>query len=181
MRNKVLLFVVIVISFFSCQNKRRMESEIIYLTGRKIEFLDDYHIILTKEKCGFLNVERIKVISYIEDVKCTECTVKMITEWVDCVNNLASDVEYVIVFGGQENDVFDKELDHLATTCHIISYSSDIFKIHNTLDVLARNRTFLLNEENEIVLVGEPFGNEKMKILYSATIGKLNKRIHFKN
>lgn len=176
MRNILLLFIAIIISFCSCQNNSRIESEIINLTGRKIVFLDDYHVILTKGKHDFQKEGGMKVVSYIEDVKCTECAVKMITEWVDCVNNLSSDVEYVIVFGGMKNDVFEKELNHLATKCQIISYSSDIFKIHNKLDVLARNRTFLLNKKNEIVLVGEPFGNEKMKLLYSATIRSLNKK-----
>lgn len=172
---KVLLLIVVIVSFCSCRDNSRVESEITNLTGRKIEFLNDYHIIQTKGKSGFLNEGKMKVISYIEDVNCTECTVNMIKGWADCIKGLSSDVDYVLVFGGVKNDMFEEKLKHFEAKCHIISYNSDIFKTHNKLDVLARNRTFLLNKKNEIVLVGEPFGNEKMMHLYSITIRRLHK------
>jgi len=176
MKNKVVLFAVIFLSFCSCQNNSRIESEITNLMGRKIAFLDGYNVIQAKGNIDFQNEGKIKIISYIEDVNCTECTVKMIKGWADCVKNISSDVEYVIVLGGAENDMFLKKDMHFDTKCHIISYNSDVFKTHNKLDVLARNRTFLLNEKNEIILVGEPFGNEKMQHLYSATIKNSNKK-----
>ena len=43
---------------------------------------------------------------------------------------------------------------------------------------LACNKTFLLNKDNEIVLVGEPFGREKITKLYQKYIGSLNIEYH---
>ena len=59
-------------------------------------------------------------------------------------------------------------------------YDSKIFGEKNNLEnVLARNRTFLLNKENEIVLVGEPLGREKLAQLYKKCIDSLS--IAYKN
>ena len=39
---------------------------------------------------------------------------------------------------------------------------------------MARNKTFLLNKDNEIVLVGEPFGRGKLTQLYKKCIDSLS-------
>ena len=48
----------------------------------------------------------------------------------------------------------------------LMFYDSEVFKTENRLDVLARNKTFLLDQDNKIVLVGEPFNNQKLLNLY---------------
>jgi hypothetical protein len=53
-------------------------------------------------------------------------------------------------------------------------YDSKVFGEKNNLEeVLARNRTFLLNKENKIILVGEPIGREKLTQLYKKCIDSL--------
>ena len=172
MKSKVLLLSFIMLFLCSCKNTSRIKNEIETLMGRRIEFLDGYHVLSANETLDFCDNGKIKVVSYIEDVKCTECTIKMLNKWIECVNSMSSDVEYVIVLADVDTDIFDKQIKCLKKKCSVISYDTDAFKMHNNLNVLARNRTFLLNDKNEIVLVGEPFGNEKMKLLYSEAIRK---------
>ena len=47
------------------------------------------------------------------------------------------------------------------------------FKKQNRLDVSYLNRTFLLDKNNRIVLVGEPLGNPTLWKLYVDTANKL--------
>ena len=54
-------------------------------------------------------------------------------------------------------------------------YESDAFSEKNNLGYkLARNKTFLLNKDNEIILVGEPFGHEKLTRLYKKYIDSIS-------
>lgn len=52
-------------------------------------------------------------------------------------------------------------------------YDSDVFKVENKLDVLDQNRTFLLDRNNKIVLVGEPFSLPRLADLYKKQIQKM--------
>lgn len=55
------------------------------------------------------------------------------------------------------------------------------FNKANKLEILARNKTFLLDGDNRVVVVGEPFGNEKLWQVYDQAIivlqNKYKKRI----
>ena len=65
------------------------------------------------------------------------------------------------------------------TGINFMYYDTDIFESENKLKgKLACNKTFLLNKDNEIVLVGEPFGREKITKLYQKYIGSLNIEYH---
>lgn len=65
--------------------------------------------------------------------------------------------------------------DSLSLDLPLMFYDSSIFEEKNKIKgLLARNRTFLLNKDNEIVLAGEPFGREKLTKLYQKCIDSLN-------
>lgn len=83
------------------------------------------------------------------------------------------EVAYVIVVQTQEKNVLFENIDSMHLPCPLMCYDTSVFGEANKLDVLARNKTFLLNKENKSMLVGEPFGNEKLTQLYRNTIASL--------
>lgn len=97
----------------------------------------------------------------------------MLHDWIDNVKQIDPDVTYLIIVQTEEEDILFRSIDSMHLPCPLMYYDTPIFGEVNRLDVLARNKTFLLNKDNRIVLVGEPFNNERLSLLYKETIASL--------
>lgn len=184
-QSKVMVISFVFLSFLcSCTNNDRVSKEIRELTGREIAFPDGYVSLSCHDSLSvdpLLEVD-IKIVSYIDNLPCTSCGVKMLHAWIEEVKEIDPEVAYVIVVQTQEKDVLFENIDSMHLLCPLMYYDTSVFGDMNELDVLARNKTFLLNKENKIVLVGEPFGNEKLTQLYRKTIASLKKEYaHVRN
>ena len=170
---KFLLLIPLV--FCSCNNNDRLIKEVQALTGREISFPAGYVSLSYHDSLSVdsLLAKDIKLVSYIDNLPCTSCGVRMLHAWIEEMKEIDPKVAYVIVVQTQEKDVLFENIDSMHLPCPLMYYDTSIFGEENELDVLARNKTFLLNKENRIVLVGEPFGNEKLSQLYKKTIASL--------
>ena len=114
------------------------------------------------------------MVSYYGNAVCTSCCAKNLRMWQDEIQRIDKDVAYIVVVQSYEGLDFLNFTDSLTLDFPVMFYDSDVFGETNKLDdILARNRTFLLNRDNEIVLVGEPFGREKLSKLYKRCIDSL--------
>lgn len=119
----------------------------------------------------------IKIVSYVDDLPCTSCGIKMMSIWMSRIDSLNSNAEYILVVNVAENEKakFFDMMDSVQLSHPIMYYDTDTFGVVNELsELLAINKTFLLNKHNRIVLVGEPFKNEKLFDLYKRTIMDLS-------
>ena len=166
--------------FISCEkNESRAVREIKEMMGREIVFPKHYTILHHE---NYFNGKRLlsqnaKMITYVdENQSCNECTLKALCRWHDVVREIGeADFVYIIIFCNEDKKKVREAIRQIGITFPIMCYDTPIFEKENRLDVLARNKTFLLNRENKIVLVGEPFGNEKLTQLYKKTIASLKK------
>jgi hypothetical protein len=167
----LLLLCLFLSSCVSCSNEGRNTKEIKQLLGRHIDFDDDYRVIpdtMLQPVKQMLDKDTI-IISYIDELPCTECTVKMLKKWHEFVGMIGKDIQLIVVI----KEECPTEIETLILDNHlgpVLIYENDKFEKRNGLGVLAVNKTFLLNSENEIILVGEPYGNRKMIDLYSKII-----------
>lgn len=184
-QSKEMVISFVLLAFLcSCNNNDRLIKEVQALSGRKITFPTGYESLSYHESLSVdsLLTKDIKMVSYIDDFPCTSCGVKMLHAWIEEVKEIDPEVAYVIVVQTQEKNVLFENIDSMRLPCPLMYYDTSVFDEVNELDVLARNKTFLLNKENRIVLVGEPFGNEKLTQLYRKTIASLTEEYaHMKN
>ena len=164
-----------IISLFSCRKEDRVIREIKELTGKKITFVKGYESLCINDSLAISAIisKDIKIISYIEDFPCTACTMDMLSDWIKVVKSFEEKVGFLLVINTPQKEELFKALREHNILYPIMYYDSEIFKEQNKLNVLTRNRTFLLNQNNEIVLVGEPFNNRKLFELYNKTIKDL--------
>lgn len=164
---------------FSCNNEDRVKGEIKNLMNRKILFPMGYESIPKRDSViidSMLNKD-IKIVSYVDDLPCTSCGIKMMSIWMSRIDSLNSNAEYILVVNVAENEKakFFDMMDSVQLSHPIMYYDTDTFGVVNELsELLAINKTFLLNKHNRIVLVGEPFKNEKLFDLYKRTIMDLS-------
>ena len=181
MKNRILFIGKVVVFLFSCAKKERISSEIEMLSNHKISFVDGFVELQCNSNVqldSLLNKD-IKIISYISNISCSACGVKTLKIMQREMKNIDDRIAYIIVLYS-DNQSFLEMTDSLSLDLPLMFYDSKIFGEKNNLEnVLARNRTFLLNKENEIVLVGEPLGREKLAQLYKKCIDSLS--IAYKN
>ena len=168
---------VLMVQICSCNRNtnERIVNEVKEMTGRTIVFPDTYKTISCDKTVNINSLlrKKIKIVSYIDYLSCTQCEITMMAKWTEAIKEIDSEIAYIIVVQTE----LKKELEELIYQnlfCELVMcYSTDTFMTANNLDILARNKTFLLNKENKIVLVGEPFDNEKLTQLYKKTIESL--------
>lgn len=173
---KFSLFCILLIVFvcFSCNKANRITREIKEMIGRNIVFPSGYKLHCCNDSLWEQSsLCDIKIVTYVDNLPCTECGLRTMHDWIDDIKTIDNDVSYILVVQTEEpKDLFGM-LDSIQLEAPFLFYPTDTFRLVNSLDVLARNKTFLLNKENKIVLVGEPFGNEKLTQLYKKTIASL--------
>lgn len=176
MPSKIIWCIIIVISLVSCNDKARYIRDIEQLTGNKIEFPEGYVELSCSSSLRLENLlnQDVKIVSYIDNVACTACCAKYLKAWQTEINNLDENVAYIVVVRSTEKKEFLNFADSLSLDYPLMFYDSDIFGKQNGLkDILARDRTFLLNKDDEVILVGEPFGRERLSRLYKKCIDSL--------
>lgn len=177
---QIIIFIMITL-LASCNNDNRIANEIKELSHRKILFCKGYKELPCNSNFSLeelLNKD-VKIITYMDNISCTSCGSKTLKLWQKEIKQLNKDVAYIIILHSDYDDKIFEMTENLSLDFPLMYYDTDIFESENKLKgKLACNKTFLLNKDNEIVLVGEPFGREKITKLYQKYIGSLNIEYH---
>lgn len=164
-----MIFLTITVSLLaSCQEESRVIEEVKDMYGRKVTFVRPYSSIPNTKTLALDSImsKDIKAVSYLENFSCTDCALNKLVSRIEIINSIDKDLGYLIIIRTTDVDELSKHIENKGISHPIMCYQTDAFKVENKLDVLTRNRTFLLDKDNRIVLVGEPFNNEVLLNLY---------------
>ena len=159
----------------SCNRNNRIYNEVKGLSNQKISFVDGYTELQcnSRIKLDSLLKNEIKVVTYIDDMPCSSCAVRALKSWQREIKNIDKDLAYLIIVHTDDRAFVDMA-DTISLDFPLMYYNSNKFGESNKLEgLLTRNKTFLLNKDNKVVLVGEPFGREKLAKLYKRCIDSL--------
>lgn len=178
---KHLQYTLLILLLFvcGCTNNNRVEKEIRDLYGKEIVFPEEYTFMGSNNmsNADIIFEKDVKIVTYIEDFQCTSCIYKMVVEWSDQIRSIfKDDVYYVVVMSSEDKEQLEELFRNHPIGASIFLYENSIFGVKNDLDiVLSRNRTFMLNKQNRIVVVGEPFDDEKKWAVYKKAYNILRK------
>lgn len=164
----------------SCCKNNRERDEVKYMLGKCIEFPKDYELL---NKSNRESIERClgkcaKIVVYVDyRMPCAECFAETISHWQKTSRLISNNkLPFVVILAGEQNKEIWDQCKCMSVNTPFVFYSSSIFAKENNIEnILARHKTFLLNDNNEIILVGEFFKSEKMQQLYRKAITKMNK------
>jgi hypothetical protein len=121
------------------------------------------------------STKRLKIVSFYRG-HCSSCIedLKFWRPWVDKFNN---DVDFIMFYTASDTTAFKQIVISEANYIYpIIKDTAEIFLKRNDLKDKSKNfRTFLLNEENRIILLGNPRGNLRLTELYRKQIENLTR------
>ena len=167
----VFVSILIFCLFFACSNpKQRIEDDIKKLCSQRIAIPYDYF----QEYKGNEKVETerltspFKLIVYNDSSQCTTCAINHMDVWVPLLDSLASfegKIEVAFIFSPKREDYAN--LTHRARLPFPIYVDSScaFSQMNKNLPANAMMHTFLLNEKDSVILVGDPVRNERIKDL----------------
>ena len=175
---KQILCLFIGLAVFAMSGCGRIENdrlrEVKKLMGRKIVFDSSLEPIA----CNMAEAQnpldaKVKIVAYIDEMACTNCALKILIDWQESMVDMDKRVEFVPVIYPVDKAKLQDFLCANDVKYELMYDAENKFKKQNRLDVSYLNRTFLLDSNNRIVLVGEPIGNPTLWKLYVDTANKL--------
>lgn len=102
--------------------------------------------------------KRYKIVTYIDSSSCSECAFQLVKKWDELLRDipLHADVGFIPVMYPYDKEEITELLEQFKIEWPLLYDVKNEFIVRNKLNVLARNRTFMLDENNKIIVVGEP-------------------------
>ncbi len=177
---KLTVFGLIFITIFSCKRENKnIENTLLGIVGREINLIDSLKYY--SKKNGFYNDSPktdLKVVTYI-DGGCGSCVFEL-NEWKEFLSSpKLKNVSCLFFVKSYDKKQIALILDEADFSYPVIIDLTNKFYEVNEINADKNYQTFLVNKDNEIVLVGNPTYNSQIKKLYFETISELNKdKVH---
>jgi hypothetical protein len=161
----------------ACNNgvKQSSEAKVVKrLIGKKLNFTDNL-LTGTSEKEILLGFElfhkkSLKIVSMIK-LDCGVC-IESINGWKEYLKD--QDVTFMLIISGSDFEFFKAiKLNEEQNLKNIFYDNNNIFELTNKIPVETRFRTFLIDEDNTILLIGNPLSNKNIDNLYKKEIRNL--------
>lgn len=144
---------------------KRISFDVPLLVVDSLSVFDDAEFILKN---------KAKIVTYSDNYSCETCISNWLKIWNMVSDNKLLDTELVIIIPNNNPNGVQQLLQKYHLPNKILLDKDNTFLKKNGLEnLLARNRTFLLDKKNNIILVGEPFNHPELMDLYSSTITRL--------
>lgn len=123
-----------------------------------------------------VEVQPLKVVSYISSASCTECYMKTLPLWGELKSDLDSlgvSLLFVVSVPEGECEKVFADIRTFCPYCAYVDFSDSFGQLNPFVPEDTRFHTFLLDGGNVVRLVGDPRGNEKLWKLYLGEIERL--------
>lgn len=179
MNNKIVskCLIVFAIFFFSCSNKKQdIERAVNEWIGREIVLPVNVKMKLGMKdtSCQDLFNKDFKIVIYVDSSGCTSCKFKIfeLRNLIRTTINNHKNVSFLIYFNLKNYFELQHRLVSNDFNYPVIFDYDDRLNSVNKLSKNSNFHTFLLDKNNEIILIGDPIGRPKLWNLYLQQISK---------
>lgn len=173
---RILITVMAIIaSLSSCDTSRKEQNEVVKeWIGKEIVFPENMVYSIGGDTVDPRNLSAdFTVVTYIDSSGCTPCRMRL-REWDETINRLNSlsdfDVRLVMVVNSSLREDVDSGIENRKFLHPMAEDAEGVFDKANNLPSKESYRTFLLNSDNEVVILGNPVTNPKIEDVYIKAI-----------
>ena len=170
------LFFVFFVLFSSC-NRNSLEKQLANFIGKEIFFPENLQANLKgRDTLIHLTNAPMKMVVWYDSVGCTACRMQHIYEWgeiIHYVNDIRDVFDLVFIFSPKSSDLHNVKIDLRTSGFKYPAYidKENLFRKKNPgIPADERLHTFLLDENNKVILVGSPLRNKALWELYKEQI-----------
>lgn len=177
MIRKVLFFLMLTLFLYSCgmkKNEQKIETVLDEWIGRQIVYPDSLVLWGADEgfsQDSFLN-RKYKVITYVDSLGCMSCKLQLPRwkKWIKELQKEGMDISVLFFLSPRDEESLKILLQDYGFIYPVYIDINDVFNKKNCLPVNDMFHTFLLDQDNKIVAIGNPIHNLKVKELYMNVI-----------
>ena len=174
---RAVFFLLLAMCAFACGEAKAPDAiaQAKKLYGEKIEFPAEYFSIVAEGKTFSIDEELakpLKIVTYLDKNSCSECALKILLHWSKLLQELSGNsIGFIpVIYPSDTSELIDA-LEKLQIGFPLLYDIEDKFLDINKLrNALAINRTFLLDSDNKIIVIGEPLASEKLWQVYKNTL-----------
>lgn len=179
MRSDVTTFICIVLFFVACSNRERQFSKEIKVLQSKTIQLPSKGLVMQQGKWVQkidVNKEVLKLVVYADSVGCTPCAINHIDSWERFINyakQFNNQLRFYFIFSPMKKELHGIELMIANTKFDypiLLDTLGEFEKLNPHLPKNKALHTFLLDENNNVILVGNPSQNRKIKEMFCKTV-----------
>ncbi len=170
------LFVFVICSITACSNRESVISDIQKIKSRKIAFPTLYNA--QNSNINNENKRPINLVIYYDSLECSHCRISHLVDMKDIVeiSHLYEQFDVLFIFAPAK-----KDMRHLWLSVKKHEYENKIY-IDSTCNFLKYNphipsksqyHSFLLDRNNDVVLVGNPLASDAMWDLFRKTLDNM--------
>ena len=167
----LLLLVVTLYSCISCNNEAPVENEIRKWYGHKINIPVLQSLNDTPLRTG----DDLTILVHIDSEGCTSCKIRL-NEWQSIFNEIdtisSKNIPTIFIIDTITPQLSKDIEQYKELKKQIYVDTNGAFRKQNTCSNDIRFQSFLLNKNNEIIIVGNPAYNAKVRKLYIDYIKK---------
>ncbi len=176
MRYHILIALLFILLGCKDKEKEYIEQIVREWTGKEIVFPENIpsKIFGQDTNCNYLLSKPAKVLVYTDSTGCTACKLNFY-DWMLKIKSLESnkDVSFLFYVHSQNYKTFTNALKGEEFDYPIFYDTQNVLANQNHFPKNERFHTFLLNESNHVVLIGNPLGRENMWKLYLQQIDSI--------
>lgn len=174
---RIIGFLVLTLSIFACAcHTRTIPKDIEAFVNQTITFPDKLQPVINGRATTNLNLldAEIKLVVWMDSTGCTSCALQHMDPWYDITNYIGQFGEKVKVIFILSPKYENRKSIDISTM--LFRYPMYIDRDYNfpvlnpTLPKDRRLHVFLLNRKNQVILIGNPIGNEALWDLYKQQI-----------
>lgn len=183
--NRSILGGIILLFFIACSDSgKQLTKEIKKLQSNAIQLPSKCLVMqLGKELQEFkVNENALKLVVYADSVECTACAINHIDVWgrfIDYAEQFNGHLKFCFIFFPMKKELHGIKLMIANTKFNypiILDTLGEFEKLNRHLPINKSLHTFLLDENNNVILVGNPTRNKSIeKMFYSIVEEKLGK------
>ncbi len=179
----ILIIIFSMMLFIACNAQLNIEQELCKLKSEPIIIPKDMQVNIAGRDttaCDYLN-SNLKLVIYSDSLECRSCTINKLYQWNNLIKyaeKFNGDLRYYFIFStsDEENLKFELKMS-LFEYPTLIDYKNNFSILNPHLPTNRSLHTFLLDENNNVVLVGNPLHNPKIEKMFKEIVEeKLGKK-----
>ncbi|MCD7972827.1 MAG: DUF1573 domain-containing protein [Candidatus Azobacteroides sp.] len=187
MRNRIVVCLIILAGLYACstnEEREYIEELITEWSGKKINFPVGVETLqLTDDETSESTASSdppYKILIYTDSIGCMSCNLKL-SVWKQLMEEADSLLDGKVEFLFYFHAVHKKEIEYLLKTTDFtypvyLDYENRIHKLNHFPEKM-EYRTFLLDKDDKVVLIGNPALNPRIWELYVNTIAGEEKKV----
>ncbi len=169
-----LLFIIVL---FSCNSKKREIQKIIQEWNQKTIIFPTLETkFMGKDTiCNDLLKSKYKIVSYVDTSNCAPCSLRLY-DWKIFMNEIHKknqDVNFIFILHLKDYDEYVKLQIKNKFTNPVFYDPTNLFYKENKLPQNTIFHTFLIDDTNKVIAIGDPISNFEIRELYTQLIDSL--------